>query len=513
MSDIPAEKRARTEAATDDSGPVQLNRGYLDAQFISQFHTAFTDTKLAENTTIDAAEASETAISDEVALETVTSDVATASDTMITPNIRGEITAQPFRTGRLHNVFPVQFLRALRAELGALSWHERANDLYAFRQTDDLALNGNVCIRALRSYLAGDEFVAFMERLTGSRLVRGHLDLAAQRYGQTDHLLCHDDDVQRGSLTRKIAYIIYLTEEWADADGGALGLFHRDEQGLPTAVVERIVPKFNSLGFFLTGHASYHTVEEVTARDRERWSVTGWFYGPADEPADKIAEQLPQSVVLQPSSLLTHPDDASRWISAEYLRASTQAQIQDAFVEQSSTELRSFLRADVFASVRAELEAKWADAKERGPAHVCRYLEPPASDPESVTHGLLAFLRSEQFARVLESLTSLELAQASQQVRRFAHGHYTLVHDHVREPAGLDAVLSLGAGEWQDAWGGAMHYVADTDELLRVNPMPNSLSLVMRDEGTLRFVKYVNHTAEETRDEISMVFIEKEDEE
>ncbi|KAJ2798175.1 hypothetical protein H4S07_005759, partial [Coemansia furcata] len=44
------------------------------------------------------------------------------------------------------------------------------------------------------------------------------------------------------------------------------------------------------------------------------------------------------------------------------------------------------------------------------------------------------------------------------------------------------------------------------DELLRIAPDANSLSLVLRDEGTLRFVKYLNHMAPEPRQEVAMVF-------
>ncbi|KAJ2151619.1 putative component of NuA3 histone acetyltransferase complex [Coemansia sp. RSA 451] len=478
MSDTPPEKRARTEATVDDAKPVHFNRGFLDEQFISKFRTAFTDAELAQHTNVES------------------------------NGCQAEIMAQPFHTGRLHSVFSAEFLRALRRELAGLTWHERANDLYAFHQTDDLALNTNTHIRALRTYLAGDEFVAFMEQITGVQLTRGHLDLAAQRYKPTNHLLCHDDDVQRGKLTRKIAYIIYLTEDWAPGDGGALGLFAQDDCGNPTEVVARLVPEFNSLGFFLTGHSSYHTVEEVTSDDRERWSVTGWFYGPA-ETDDMPSSDLPKSVMVEPVPLLEHTCDPARWINAAYLKPQTQAQIQDSFVEQSSTELRDFLRADVFATVQTEVATLWASATEQGPAHVCKYLKAHAThEAAPVTHELLQFLQSTQFACVLSSVTSLDLVRASQQVRRFDRGHYTLVHDQALDPAGLDVVLSLSPAEWIDTWGGSTHYVADADELLSVSPQANSLSIVMRDDGTLRFVKYVNHTAQESRQEISMLFIE-----
>ncbi|KAJ2315876.1 putative component of NuA3 histone acetyltransferase complex [Coemansia sp. RSA 2704] len=484
MATGPAEKRARIDAEKPGLGPVRLDRGYFDKEFISQFRAAFTDPSLCCNTEISPKDADA---------------------------CQGEIAARPFHTGRLHNIFAADFLRQLKRELGDLQWHERSNDLYSFYQTDDLALNSNPHIKALRNYLSGEEFVGFMEQITGVQLTRGYLDLAAQRYKPTNHLLCHDDDVQRGKLTRKIAYIIYLAEEWTDEDGGALGLFAQDAEGHPTSVVARLVPKFNSIGFFLTGHSSYHTVEEVTAGDgRERWSVTGWFYGPADAPEDTQSSPLPPSTVPQPESLLTLDSEASEWINPDYLKPDTQAQIQDAFLEQSSMELRDFLRTDIFAAVQLELDDNlWAGAAERGPAHVCKYLEAQITAQDCpMAFKLLQFLKSAGFAQFLCAVTSLDFGQASQQVRRFDRGHYTLVHDQAQEPTGLDVTLSLSPKQWIDAWGGATHYIADKDELLRISPQANSLSMVMRDDGTLRFVKYLNHTTKESRQEVSMVFIE-----
>ncbi|KAJ2847739.1 putative component of NuA3 histone acetyltransferase complex [Coemansia brasiliensis] len=375
---------------------------------------------------------------------------------------------------------------------------------------DDLALNGNTNIKALRDYLSGEEFVGFMEQITGVQLTRGYLDLAAQRYKPTNHLLCHDDDVQRGKLTRKIAYIIYLTEEWAESDGGALGLFAANDDGHPAKVVARILPKFNSIGFFLTGQGSFHTVEEVYSR--ERWSVTGWFYGPVDN-AEQAAEPAPlsPSVIAQPQPLLESADELSKWINPDYLQLDTQSRIQEAFLEQSSMELCGFICSHVFSIIESELtDAVWTQARKQGPAHLRSYLE-LNPDATPTLSKLLQFLRSKVFAEFLTAVTSLDLSQASQQVRRFDRGHYTLVHDQALEPLGLDVVLSLAPDKWDDSWGGTMHYIADKDELLQISPKANSLSLVMRDEGTLRFVKYLNHTSEGSRQEVSMVFIEKDD--
>ncbi|KAJ2521359.1 putative component of NuA3 histone acetyltransferase complex [Coemansia sp. RSA 2049] len=498
---------------------VRMNQDYLDPKFVDSFYKAFT-------------------------CKAVASEKDDQPETVSIPTENGEgiVVVSPFHTGRLYNILPKDFLYGLREELGALNWHERLNDLYWFYQTDDLALNGNTHIKALRDYLAGEEFVSFMERITGVGLTRGYLDLAAQRYKKGNHLLCHDDDVQRGKLTRKIAYIIYLVDEdWTTADGGSLGLFESDSDMCPTRIVARIVPRFNSIGFFLTGHASYHTVEEVTvsSQDRERWSVTGWFYGPATpestEPKDTDAgvlslqdSVLPRMLEFADSDDIVselHDEDYAelkKWINADYAGAKVVDRIQEAFLNESSVELRDFLRPDIFGRCVAEMNhGFWSDAALLGPAHVSKYLRANVDSGNAATlYELLAFLRSPVFARFLSGMTSLRFSSMSQEVRQFKHGHYTLVHDQVVEPFGVDVTLSLMPRpeekapdvQWDESWGGSTHYIADKDELLRISPESNSLSLVLRDEGTLRFVKYVNHMAKAVRQDIAMVFVESPEE-
>ena len=47
------------------------------------------------------------------------------------------------------------------------------------------------------------------------------LALFYAEYRATDHLLCHDDELEG----RQVAFILYLTPGWTAADGGSLDLF------------------------------------------------------------------------------------------------------------------------------------------------------------------------------------------------------------------------------------------------------------------------------------------------
>ena len=105
-------------------------------------------------------------------------------------------------------------------------------------------------------------------------------------------------------------------------------------------------------------------------------------------------------------------------------------------------------------------------------------------------------------------------------IRKWKKGNYTLLHDaDSNERASVDLFLHIFPNqklgkrftvnlhnffwldstyvfdlEWDIARGGFVSYLTkgEDEELLTITPKANSLSLVFRDEDTLRFVKYVN---------------------
>ena len=58
------------------------------------------------------------------------------------------------------------------------------------------------------------------DQVTGIEL-NEKLALFYAEYRATDHLLCHDDELEG----RQVAFILYLTPGWTAADGGSLDLF------------------------------------------------------------------------------------------------------------------------------------------------------------------------------------------------------------------------------------------------------------------------------------------------
>jgi Rps23 Pro-64 3,4-dihydroxylase Tpa1-like proline 4-hydroxylase len=198
-----------------------------------------------------------------------------------------------------------------------------------------------------------------------------------------------------------------------------------------------------------------------------------------------------------------------------------------------------------------------------GPPHMQRYLECIAgSDSKDALGSKLAHLRSEvlqspQFGRWLAAVTNLTPPTAFRgKTRRFRPGlDYTVAHHGLllgqNEPPVLDATMCFVVNspvrdtatsavdgnnnhvespiedEEDESWesgnvGGFECYIeadeeegvdeeynpADEDgtELLSVSANNNTLSLVLRDTGTMRFVKYVSSRAPSSRWDIAMEY-------
>lgn len=63
-------------------------------------------------------------------------------------------------------------------------------------------------------------------------------------YQNTDRLLCHDDNIASSKTGRRIAYILYLSEDWKPEDGGALDLFSVNAGGNPDRVAKSLCPEW-----------------------------------------------------------------------------------------------------------------------------------------------------------------------------------------------------------------------------------------------------------------------------
>uniref|UniRef100_A0A8C8VE04 Prolyl 3-hydroxylase OGFOD1 n=1 Tax=Pelusios castaneus TaxID=367368 RepID=A0A8C8VE04_9SAUR len=441
------------------------------------------------------------------------------------------------------------FLDGLQKELLSLDFHEKCNDLYKFKQSDDLKKRKEPHISALRKVLF-EEFREWLSAVTQVEL-EPTIDLSCAKYEYTDALLCHDDELEG----RRIAFILYLVPPWEKSDGGTLDLYSTDSHFQPQQVVKSLVPSWNSLAFFEVSPVSFHQVSEVLTEGKCRLSVSGWFHGPSvARPPRYIESLLPRSPHIPYDHEILY-----EWINPVYLDMDSQAQIQEEFEERSEILLKNFLKEEKFQLVCEALQKEDITWRTRGPPNKRCYKKAEEGNLPDVLMNCFEFFRSEALFLLLSNFTGLKLhflassdeneegeegraadstrhssskpkqgetnqeasSDADQvdqskndlhaeegdaensssvpvcmgELRHWTTSHYTLVHDMQTAEFALDLLFFCGCEDWDAEYGGFTSYIAkaEDEELLTVNPENNCLALVYRDKETLKFVKYINH--------------------
>ncbi|KAI1890001.1 hypothetical protein AGOR_G00168710 [Albula goreensis] len=456
-----------------------------------------------------------------------------------------EVDCQPFPHCVLSNFIQNQtFLENLERELLDLNFHEKSNDLYKFKQSDDLKKRKEAHIAGLRSVLF-EQFRSWLAEVLQVEL-EATVDISCAKYEYTDVLLCHDDELEG----RRIAFILYLVPPWEQKDGGTLDLFSTDENYQPQTIVKSLVPAWNKLVFFEVSPVSFHQVSEVISEDKCRLSVSGWFHGRSLERPPRYIEPAP----LRNPHLPRDETLLFEWINPVYLGMDYQQQVQEEFEETSEILLKNFLKEEKFKEVNEALKQAEVQWVRRGPPNKRCYERAELQSLPQCVSDCWELLSSEAFFLLLSNFTGLKLhflasssddeeedddeeeeeeedeeneaAEGSSsgdpaagkkqgqkektktskepstpvcrgELRRWGHGDYTLLHDtdQGNTEFALDLLLYCGCEDWQSECGGFTSYIAseEDEELLTVYPENNSLGLVYRDKETLKFVKHVNH--------------------
>ncbi|KAJ3294342.1 hypothetical protein HK104_003651 [Borealophlyctis nickersoniae] len=253
----------------------------------------------------------------------------------------------------------------------------------------------------------------------------------------------------------------------------------------------------------------------------------------------------------------------AEWINPQYLKPTTVDQVSERFLEDSSIQLVDFLKKDVAAQIEAATREQDErdglhlpqmpkhgtgeddDWKAQGPPHKWRYLslqpsaKPSTQSPNKTTPlfaGLRTLFSSPSFRTYLTLLTHLHPTSNRGLARRFRPGlDYTLATSS-RASQILDATLCLAPSAasptslWStDEVGGYDCYmsphtdtesdpavykmVEDEGALLTVSCGWNVLNLVVRDEGLMKFIKYVSARSEGSRWDVAFEYGVRQDEE
>ncbi|XP_060693815.1 prolyl 3-hydroxylase OGFOD1 isoform X1 [Hemiscyllium ocellatum] len=462
---------------------------------------------------------------------------------------------QPFAHCVIPNFVQSQrFLAGLQNELLRLNFYDKSNDLYKFKQSDDLRKKKEYHISALRKVLFED-FRTWLSDIIGIKL-ENTVDLSCAKYEYTDVLLCHDDELEG----RRIAFILYLVPEWGKCDGGNLDLYGADDHYQPQQIVKSLTPSWNTLVFFEVSPVSHHQVSEVLSEEKCRLSVSGWFHGPSLERPARYIEPLSHRYPHIASDEKILYD----WINPIYLDVSTQAHIQEEFEEESEILLKNFFKKETFQMVCKALQGSEIKWKRRGPANKRCYDQAEEDSLPDILAKCMELFSSEAMFLLLSNFTGLKLhflaasnndadekdseieehdghehpcssiekrnkcdsterkddtnegedvkpkkiedpGESSKnpnvpvcrgELRYWRNGYYTLIHDTNVENSefALDLLLYCGCEGWNEEFGGVTSYIAkgEDEELLSLCPEDNSLALIYRDKETLKFVKHIN---------------------
>lgn len=189
----------------------------------------------------------------------------------VSPNL--QMSKEPFKHISIPNFLDNEDAESLLNELSNEDFYLEEHDLYTFMRTIDLEYTSNQIIQEFREEMLSEKIIKSIESLTDTKLKRNMIELHSLKLQNTHYLLPHDDRVQK----RKIAFILNLTKDFGEDDGGHLELFNMNDKKEPVNIVKSIQPKFNQFNLFVVSEKSFHQIREVTG-NKERISISGWYY-------------------------------------------------------------------------------------------------------------------------------------------------------------------------------------------------------------------------------------------
>ncbi|VDN23152.1 unnamed protein product [Gongylonema pulchrum] len=239
--------------------------------------------------------------------------------------------SKPFPHISLPNfLMSMKFLGALRQELDRTRYRRIENDLYSLNQTDDLA-----------NYDAAKDFIKtdVLQWLKSVSKIDLNSDVAitGSCYKNTDLLLPHDDQCEG----RAIAFVLYLSPNWKEADGGQLVLYETDDQNNPKSIVKSMNPVENTLLLFPVSPRSWHMVTEVTSQ-KERISLHGWFHSDVCVTAERAKSKSP--VVGPKPHMDIAREELRDWLTPEFIDPKYHSDMSTYFCSEGELNLMQFLR-------------------------------------------------------------------------------------------------------------------------------------------------------------------------
>ncbi len=201
--------------------------------------------------------------------------------------------AQPFAHAVIDDIFDPVMLRAVRAEIDAITVPPERNFYGTFEKRRLSKLKAMPPqTRALIDYLHRPDFLAELSMMTGiadlipdETLEGGGL----HQIGPGGYLKVHADFNWNRYIKRyrRLNVLVYLNENWDDAWGGKLELWDRDM----SACSAEIAPRMNRMVVFSTTDDSFHghPVPLTCPTDVTRNSIALYYYTATIPPGIRVS--------------------------------------------------------------------------------------------------------------------------------------------------------------------------------------------------------------------------------
>lgn len=180
----------------------------------------------------------------------------------------------------------------------------------------------------------------------------------------------------------------------------------------------------------------------------------------------------------------------SKMINSVYMGIDTITQLKSQYNSDSEFEtvsLSQFLELDYLEEISKELSG----LSFRRTNRPIMYRKMIANVP-TILQDLYT---SSGFKELFEEITGEVLNISSEELVQFGHTDYQILHDELLPPPGIDLILDL-TEEWDDEQGGFITYTDGDGDFSTLTQRRGTLSIVNRNSTHHRFVKYVNHHAE-----------------
>ena len=182
----------------------------------------------------------------------------------------------PFPHISLSNFLLKHRAQEIKTALENIEFQEYDTDLYHFFKSKDFKHIKHLpsILQQFHEFIFSKTATTFFMQLTNETLQHKVGDLHSILLEHTHYLLCHDDKVD----SRKIAFILNLSEHFTSKTGGNLQLYSSNSNKEPTTIKTSILPKFNQLNIFTVSDTSFHDISEIVEENKSRISISGWYY-------------------------------------------------------------------------------------------------------------------------------------------------------------------------------------------------------------------------------------------